>query len=730
MSDLKLYEGINHIDDDLIDEANVPTRRPKYYTFALSAAAILLIIGVSGISFGANSKFKPSRYLGTEISTTAESAATTTLSSVQNTVTTYADTVTTRKVRETTYTTSVNKEDKISGTETSAKDNTGVTAVQGTVRTASGTYAAVQTAVSVPVVTTAVTDPQSTSARPVTTDANFNEGSYDMKKVLSLMSAAVMMNPITAKIAYSADASYKDPAERYGLGSERYIEETAEIGTAEQELFSRIEQGTIDIDIDRNGELDMRDATLLYTYEWLEYLSENQNDIDSDDAFYRERFESFDISTISDKALDFLETREDIRNKELFSRSRYYTPWQVAHLDSDLIIRYHLTHTLKPDYFKEAYYSDVTGYDIAYNKFNGSVGYNRTQLLNTIRESYFTDLDYDLNGDGAFDLHDVQDYEEYQFGYKVYSTDYDKILCADHIDISEYSEYPDSADSISETVFRNCVKLEKVNEEYENLYSWDFQKNTGSGGIVKIGFQKLIELYFMRNDFKLIYTTPEYYRDNRPGCEGLPLYDRIDFYSFVKQYAGRQGYTTEKISFNENTFNLFYEKWSTAVKNETADIPDINGNGVIDTDDYSYLEMYEKEIWDKTSSEESKLPKNIRNYLDKDFDLNDNGISGDLYDVMGAMAFIRINYPECKNYTVNTEETLTETFELRKGDVNCDGNVSVADAVAILQFIGNSDRYPLKEQGRVNADVNGDGSVTALDALEIQKIDAGISAGE
>ena len=645
-------------------------------------------------------------------------------------MTTYADTVTTRKVRETTYTTSVNKEDKISSTETSAKDNTGVTAVQGTVRTASGTYAAVQTAVSVPVVTTAVTDPQSTSAQPVTTDANFNEGSYDMKKVLSLMSAAVMMNPITAKIAYSADASYKDPAERYGLGSERYIEETAEIGTAEQELFSRIEQGAIDIDIDRNGELDMRDAALLYTYEWLEYLSENQNDIDSDDAFYRERFESFDISTISDKALDFLETREDIRNKELFSRSRYYTPWQVSHLDSDLIIRYHLTHTLKPDYFKEAYYSDVAGYDIAYNKFNGSVGYNRTQLLNTIRESYFTDLDYDLNGDGAFDLHDVQDYEEYQFGYKVYSTDYDKILSADHIDISEYREYPDSADSISETVFRNCVKLEKVNEEYENLYSWDFQKNTGSGGIVKIGFQKLIELFFMRNDFKLIYTTPEYYRDNRPGCEGLPLYDRIDFYSFVKQYAGRQGYTTEKISFNENTFNLFYEKWSTAVKNETADIPDINGNGVIDTDDYSYLEMYEKEIWDKTSSEESKLPKSIRNYLDKDFDLNDNGISGDLYDVMGAMAFIRINYPECKNYTVNTEETLTESFELRKGDVNCDGNVSVADAVAILQFIGNSDRYPLKEQGRVNADVNGDGSVTALDALEIQRIDAGISAEE
>ena len=59
------------------------------------------------------------------------------------------------------------------------------------------------------------------------------------------------------------------------------------------------------------------------------------------------------------------------------------------------------------------------------------------------------------------------------------------------------------------------------------------------------------------------------------------------------------------------------------------------------------------------------------------------------------------------------------------GDSNCDGKVTAADAVAILQFISNSDRYSLTDDGRYNADVynNGDG-ITARDALSIQMFDA------
>ncbi|MCR4888662.1 MAG: leucine-rich repeat protein [Ruminococcus sp.] len=58
------------------------------------------------------------------------------------------------------------------------------------------------------------------------------------------------------------------------------------------------------------------------------------------------------------------------------------------------------------------------------------------------------------------------------------------------------------------------------------------------------------------------------------------------------------------------------------------------------------------------------------------------------------------------------------------GDANLDTKVTVADAVAILQSIGNRDKYELKPQGKINADVDGVEGVTANDALTIQKLDA------
>ncbi|HRU97264.1 MAG TPA: glycoside hydrolase family 9 protein [Ruminococcus sp.] len=60
------------------------------------------------------------------------------------------------------------------------------------------------------------------------------------------------------------------------------------------------------------------------------------------------------------------------------------------------------------------------------------------------------------------------------------------------------------------------------------------------------------------------------------------------------------------------------------------------------------------------------------------------------------------------------------------GDANLDGDVTLADALAILQYIANSRKYDLNDQAIANADCcgNGDG-ITANDALVIQQIDAG-----
>ncbi|MDE7097923.1 MAG: dockerin type I repeat-containing protein [Ruminococcus sp.] len=67
------------------------------------------------------------------------------------------------------------------------------------------------------------------------------------------------------------------------------------------------------------------------------------------------------------------------------------------------------------------------------------------------------------------------------------------------------------------------------------------------------------------------------------------------------------------------------------------------------------------------------------------------------------------------------------TAKTLDGDANEDGEVNIADATAIMQHIGNSDKYGLTMQGRANADCynTGDG-VTGMDAIAIQKLEAGL----
>lgn len=61
-----------------------------------------------------------------------------------------------------------------------------------------------------------------------------------------------------------------------------------------------------------------------------------------------------------------------------------------------------------------------------------------------------------------------------------------------------------------------------------------------------------------------------------------------------------------------------------------------------------------------------------------------------------------------------------------KGDANVDGRLTIADATAIIQHLGNQDEYGLSEQGLINADCDGDPGVTGSDANRIQKWEAGL----
>ena len=61
------------------------------------------------------------------------------------------------------------------------------------------------------------------------------------------------------------------------------------------------------------------------------------------------------------------------------------------------------------------------------------------------------------------------------------------------------------------------------------------------------------------------------------------------------------------------------------------------------------------------------------------------------------------------------------------GDANCDNKITVADAVAVLQYIANAEKYPLSDQGKTNADIDCEDGITGGDARAIQRLDAGLS---
>lgn len=88
--------------------------------------------------------------------------------------------------------------------------------------------------------------------------------------------------------------------------------------------------------------------------------------------------------------------------------------------------------------------------------------------------------------------------------------------------------------------------------------------------------------------------------------------------------------------------------------------------------------------------------------------------------------------------TVTTTTTTTTTTEIptttttaapvasMPGDVNLDSRITLGDALAILQFIANEDKYPLNDVQQANADVfGGNDGITGNDAVVIQMVDTG-----
>lgn len=70
-----------------------------------------------------------------------------------------------------------------------------------------------------------------------------------------------------------------------------------------------------------------------------------------------------------------------------------------------------------------------------------------------------------------------------------------------------------------------------------------------------------------------------------------------------------------------------------------------------------------------------------------------------------------------------TYETQIKAQAFKYGDSNADGKVNIADAIAVLQYTANAEKYPLVNADA--ADCDGTPGITGMDAIAIQMLDAG-----
>lgn len=102
---------------------------------------------------------------------------------------------------------------------------------------------------------------------------------------------------------------------------------------------------------------------------------------------------------------------------------------------------------------------------------------------------------------------------------------------------------------------------------------------------------------------------------------------------------------------------------------------------------------------------------------------------GTAYDAMIRLADSSVDLsinPGIARWTDSQSVTVGITEYCTIGDANCDDKLTVSDAVTVLQYIANSEKYPMSEQARFNADIDGEEGITGGDAIAIQKIDAGV----
>ncbi len=560
-----------------------------------------------------------------------------------------------------------------------------------------------------------------------TTVQTEDEGSYYMKKLAAFCTSAIVIasqaTPIIGNAEYKLDESRFNPGEKA--------------------IFAQMDSGELNVDIDGNGTIDVMDGYTLYRYADYRWLSEHSSfseeelkqisdlyKIDVDDAV-KPRIEAIadynadGTISVEDawQLIRYLITRKKVTREHL--ELTYYDP-EYFNTDSEFYyIKKENNERYNPAY---KYVKDLNiQLDYLLAKYDIIV-----EMCETDNEEWAIDLDF--NGNGQLDVGDIYVFVIYQ----------DQKNNTGHISAEEW-------DRCEKALWRYPCQQTLIDGEFiptadGGFFNYIWTPDKDNEGLTLLQY---LSCYIVSHtELKPEYFTDEYYAETY-GESYLCRYAS----SMVRQSAERMGIKPDSnawIKYNTDDLNELFISYCRDVENGVRPAPDVNMDGEVDLYDYFTVNTYLEELIASKTAETSVLPVEIWNNIETNFDINGNGTTKDIYDILMVQMYVTKYEKKIDNFDeiyadYKANHGLTSTVEVEgvsyennvkiladiesknvSGDANCDGKVEIADATLILQYLTNKDEYQLKAQGMINADCynTGDG-VTAQDALAIQMLDAG-----
>ena len=531
------------------------------------------------------------------------------------------------------------------------------------------------------------------------------ERSFEMKKIaafLSALSISAAALPMNSNASSGIKVGVEDYMFNTDFDASKYYTEPP-FGYSYNSEMKMFDNGQLISDIDGNGVFDRMDPYLVYK------------------CFNDDKYGS--NIPLSDELSTFIRENCD------YNRDGGFDRW-----DAEIIIAYYILNnrptwadldwnSYDPTYVPQRYQTaspiNVTNiscelmYVYEFDSMLTMLGQARTYITSEFIEDGTIDLD--VNEDGVVDIKDAACFAVYYRNgdpvYYVLNEDGDYVR-------TKITKRIDLPDKINKKIKKYCDAAMPERNQH-STYTHDDDRCL-----------EIIEYFVMHYPLKECYFEDEYYDTVlSTDTSQYGLGEILTFSAKNRQVIIPRG-DTERFQFYQDVFEEQFTAYYQNVLDGKQPIPDINGDGVADTEDYTAAGEYMNAFFRNETIETTSIPIDIFEKFTTDCDFNQNGISGDIYDIMITQIYIMYidaYHPEeivdsNEQFSYQSNISILNAMDIqRSGDANCDGETDLADAIFIMQSMANPDKYNISERGRFNGDVYETGhGITANDALEIQ----------